>query len=80
MLVRHVARKGCAEPVFRMAYERRNLSPQPKYRFDTGVPDRLLEQTRISIQSWNPGPRRGKPGAIEEHIAGKWHCLQEAVE
>ena len=57
MLVRHVARKGCAEPVFRMAYERRNLSPQPKYRFDTGVPDRLLEQTRISIQeleSWTP--------------------------
>ena len=32
--------------------------------------------------SWNPGPRRGKEGAIEEHIAGKWHiiALQEAIE
>ena len=38
-----------------------------KYRFDNSVPNRLLEQTRISILGWNPGPRRGTPGAIEEH-------------
>ena len=58
------------------------LVPSEKYRFDTSVSNRLLEQTRISIPSWNPGPRRGKPGAIEEHIAGKWHiiALQEAIE
>ena len=31
----------------------------------------LLEQTRISILSWNPGPRRGREGA---------HALQEATE
>ena len=37
---------------------------------------------RVSILSWNPGPRRGKPGAIEKHTAGKWHfiALQEAIE
>ena len=76
-----MASKGSAEPAFRKAYERRILL-HPKYRFDTSVPHRLLEQTRISIPSWNPGPRRGKPGAIEEHVAGKWHisALQEAIE
>ena len=46
------------------------------------MPNRLLEHTRISILSLNPGPRRGTPGAIEEHIAGKGHIivLREAVE
>ena len=59
-----------------------SLSPQPKYRFDTSVPNRLLEQNRISILKWNLEPRRGRPGAIEEHVAGKWHivALQEAIE
>ena len=37
------------------------------------MPNRLLEQTPISILSWNPGPRRGREGAIEELIAGKWY-------
>ena len=79
---RHMACKGVAVPAFRKANERRNPSLQPKYRFDTSVPNRLLEQTRISILSWNLGPRRGRLGAIEEHIAGKWHivALQEAIE
>ena len=46
------------------------------------MPYRLLEQTRLSILSWKPGPRRGREGAIGEHIAGKWHviALQEAIE
>ena len=37
---------------------------------------------RLSILSWNPGPRRGKDGAMERHIAVKWHiiALQEAIE
>ena len=32
--------------------------------------------------SWNLGPRRGKEGAIDKHIAGKRHiiALQEAIE
>ena len=84
-LERHLASTGCAEPIFRKAYERKILSLQLNPRFNTNVPNRLLEQTRISILSWNPGLRRGKPGAIEEHIAGKWHiiayiALREAVE
>ena len=70
-LQRHLANRRSAEPIFREAYERRHFSPQTKYQFDNSVPNRLFEQTRISILSWNPGPRQGKPGAIEEHIAGK---------
>ena len=46
------------------------LLPKPEYRFDS-VPNSLLEQTRLSILSWNPGPRRGREGAIEKHIAVK---------
>ena len=32
--------------------------------------------------SWNPGPRRGTPGAIEKHIERGWHiiALQKAIE
>ena len=77
---RHMACKGGAVPAFRKAYERRNPSHLPKYRFDTSVPNRLLEQTRISILSWNPGPRRGNPGAIEKHIAGTWHTISSAMQ
>ena len=77
-----MACKSSAVPAFRKANERRSPSHQPKYRFDTSVPNRLLDQTRISILSWNLGPRRGRPGSIEEHIAGKWHIIasQEAIE
>ena len=79
---RHMACKGSAVLAFRKANERRSPSHQPKYRFDTSVSNRLLEQTRLSILSWNPGPRRGTPGAIEKHIAAKWHIIasQEAIE
>ena len=53
-----------------------------KYRFNDEVPNRLTEQRRLSVQNWNPGPRRGKGGAIERHIAVKWHIitLQEDIE
>ena len=50
-LERHLASRRSAEPIFREAHERRNCSPEPKYRFDNSVPDRLREQTRISILS-----------------------------
>ena len=33
----------------------------------------LLEQIRLIILSWNPGPRRGTARTVEDHIAGKWH-------
>ena len=34
------------------------------------------------LENWNPGPRRGREGAIEKQIAGKWHLttLQEASD
>ena len=59
-----------------------NFSPKPEYRFDNSVPNRLFEQTRLSILSWNPGLRRCREGAIEEHSAVNWHviALQEAIE
>ena len=38
---------------------------------DSFYPKRLLEQTRLGILSWKPGPRRGREGAIEEHMAVK---------
>ena len=41
-LERHVACKGSAEPVFRNAYETKNLSRGSKYRSDNGVPKCLL--------------------------------------
>ena len=55
---------------------------KPEYRFNNNVPSRSLERTHLSILSWNPGLRRGREGAIEEHIAEKWHviALQEAIE
>ena len=48
----------------------------------THVPNRSPVQKRLSIYNWNPGPRRGREGAIEKQIAGKWHIitLQEAIE
>ena len=60
----------------------RRFSPQLKYCFDNNVPNCVLEQTRTSILSCNPGPRRGMEGTIEGHYAGKWHiiALQEASD
>ena len=42
----------------------------------------LETQLGLCKLGWNPGPRRGKEGAIEKHIAEKWHiiALQEAKE
>ena len=52
------------------------------YHFNFNVPNRSSAQTRLSVYNWNPGPRRGDAGAIESHIAEKWHIitLQEATE
>ena len=71
-----------ATAIFREAQDRRHSSHNPEYRFNNDVPNRLHEQRRLSILSWNPGPRRGKEGAIEKHIAVKWHIIavQEAIE
>ena len=50
--------------------------------FDNSLPNRSTVQKRLSIYNWNPGPRRGREGAIVKQIARKWHIftLQEAIE
>ena len=50
--------------------------------FNNDVPNRSTEQKRQSVYNWNRGPWRGKEGAIEKHIAEKWHIItqQEAIE
>ena len=62
-LERHLASKGSAKPIYRDACDRRHFFHQPIYCFDNNVPNRLLKQTRPSILSCNPGPRRRKAPA-----------------
>ena len=82
ILRRHVVDAKGFYPAFCEAPARRHDPSFQKYRFYDEVPNRLTEQRRLSVYNWNPGPRRGKEGAIERHIAGKWHIItpQEAIE
>ena len=79
VLERHAVdnRKALAE-----ASTRRHDTSYQEYHFDYNVPNRSSVQKRLSIYNWNPGPPRGREGAIEKQIAGKWHVitLQEAIE
>ena len=72
--------KSVAE--FREASARRHDTSSQEYRFDNNVPNRSSVRKRLSIYNWNPGPRRGREGAFQKQIAGKWHVitLQEAIE
>ena len=49
------------------AHDRRHFSLKHDNRFDNSVFNRSLEQTRLSILSWNPGPRRGREIAYLQH-------------
>ena len=69
ILERYMINLNSANPAFREAKDRKHSPTNEEYRFDTDVPNRLTEQKRLSIYNWNPGPRRGKEGAIEKHIA-----------
>ena len=71
--------KAVAE--FREASARRHDTSSQEYHFDNNVHNRSLVQKRLSIYNWNPGHERGKEGAFEKQIAGKWHVitLQEAT-
>ena len=81
-LVRHMVDVQKAIAEFREASERRHDTSSQAYRFDDNVTNRSPVQKRLSIYNWNPGPRRGKEGAFEKQIAGKWNVitLQEAIE
>ena len=53
--------KGDQIAGYGVADERRTLTPQPHVTLNQAASDLLLEHTRISILSWNPGPKRGSP-------------------
>ena len=75
-LKRHLVNAKSANLAFREPPNNKHFPSNDEYRFDTDVPNRLNEQKRLSIYNGNPGPRRGKEGAIEKHIAGKWHIIK----
>ena len=79
-LHRHIVDAKGANPAFREVPVRKHSPSKEEYSFDACVPNRLTEQKRLSIYSGNPGSRSGK-GAIEKHIAGKWHIItfQKAI-
>ena len=74
-LERHMVDILKAVAEYREAAVRRQGSTTWEIFFDTNVPNRSSVQKRLSIYNWNPGPRRGKEGAIEKQIAGKWHTI-----
>ena len=78
---RFLAGKSTHKAEYRGAAETKTPSSQNEYSFDHSEPQRKREQTRLGMYSWNPAPRRGSPGAIEDLIAGKWNiiALQEAI-
>ena len=57
-------------------------APSQEYFFDSSVPNRsCFFFNKLSIYNWNPGPRRGKEGAIEKQSGVKWwkgskNCLR----
>ena len=70
ILMRHIVDVTRAYAAFREALARRHSPSCQGYHFGKDIPNRSTEQTRLSICNWNPGPRRGKEGALERHIAG----------
>ena len=81
-LGRHTVDVKGVNAAFRDAPARKHSASGQEYHFNNDMPNRLTEQKRLSVYNWNPGPQRGKEGAIEKHIAVKWHIitLQEAIE
>ena len=81
-LMRHVVDVQRATADCREASEKRHDTSSQAYRFNKNVPHRSPVQKRLSSNSWNPGPRRGKDNAFEKQIAGRWHVttLQEPAQ
>ena len=52
-LERHLVSLGSANPIFREAQDRRHSSPNSECRFHNDVTDRLREQRRLRVLSWN---------------------------
>ena len=58
ILERHLVSKSGAMTIYRDSHDRRHSSPNPEYRFINDVPNRLLEQTRLSILNWRTSTRQ----------------------
>ena len=71
ILKRHVVDSKGIYLAYREAPARRQSPSSSAYHFDNNMPNRSAEQTRLSVYNSNPGPRRGKTGALESHIAAK---------
>ena len=56
---------------FRDAFERNQSSSSQTHGVNKYFSSQSLTQRRLSIYSWNPGPRRGTEDAIENQIAGE---------
>ena len=77
---RHVVDSKGICPAHREAPARKHSRSSHGYHFDKNTPNRSTEQTRPSVYNWNPGPRRGKEGAVERHISGRWYIITLAIE
>ena len=65
-LVHHMADVQKATADFREASERRHDTSFQTNRFSKNLSNRSPVQKRLSIYSWNPGPRREKEDAFEK--------------
>ena len=75
ILERHAVDTGKALADFREPSARKHDISSQEYHSSA-------VQKRLSIHNWNPGPRRGREGAIEKLILGKLHIitLQGAIK
>ena len=82
ILTEHVVDIHRIDADFRDAFERIQASSSQASGVNKFFSSQSPVQKRLSIYNWNPGPRRGREGAIEKQIAGKWHLitLQEASD
>ena len=80
ILERHAVDIGQAHAEFSEASARKHDTSYQEYHFDHNVPNRSSVQKRLSIYNWNPGQRRGREGATEKQIAGKWHIIHYLAE
>ena len=71
ILTEHVADIHRIAADFRDAFERIQTSSPQASGVNKFFSSQSSVQKRLSIYNWNPGPRRGREGAIEKQIAGK---------
>ena len=75
ILRRHIVDVTRAYAAFRETPARKHSPFCQEYHFNKDIPNRLTEQTRLSVYNWKPRPRRGNEGAIARQIAVKWHII-----